>query len=132
MIYYDFKSYISPKQSVERLRAAFGNEAPSQRTVYSWYNEFKFDRVALSDDLREGRPVSTVTDENIAAVRTMIEEDNRVTYRIIRSNLGIGMTAINKILHDYLGVRKVCCRWIPHNLTDALKKSSVSNGAKQL
>ena len=26
---------------MQRLRAAFGDEAPSQKTVYSWYNGFK-------------------------------------------------------------------------------------------
>lgn len=117
MIFYDFKSALSPKQSFERLRTAFGNEAPSVRSVYSWYSEFKCNRVSLSDELREGRPITAATDENVAAVRQMIEEDNRVTYQIIRSTLGIGMTAINNILHDHLKVRKVCCRWIPHNLT---------------
>lgn len=51
----------------------------------------------------------------------MIEEDNRLTYRIMRSKLGIGMTAIKKILHHYLETSKMSCRWIPNNLTDARK-----------
>ncbi|GBP55534.1 hypothetical protein EVAR_36257_1 [Eumeta japonica] len=30
-------------------------------------------------------------------------------------------TVVNKIIHEYLSVRKLCSRWIPHNLTEAQK-----------
>ncbi|GBP57390.1 hypothetical protein EVAR_51237_1 [Eumeta japonica] len=31
------------------------------------------------------------------------------------------MSQLHKILHEYLTVRKLCIRWIPHNLTDVQK-----------
>ena len=40
--------------------------------------------------------------------------------------MGISMTTIHKILHEHLGVRKICSRWIPHNLTIAQKQSRVN------
>ena len=46
----------------------------------------------------------------------MIEVDRRVTYVEIQSSSGMGINAINSILHDYLYVKKVCARWIAHNL----------------
>ena len=36
--------------------------------------------------------------------------------------LGIGSHAIHSILHDYLKLRKVCARWVPHQLTDDQKQ----------
>lgn len=46
---------------------------------------------------------------------------SHVTYEQIRASLGIGMTAIQTILHKELGVRKLVSRWIPHNLTEEHK-----------
>lgn len=125
MIFYDFKSHLTPKQCEERLRNAFGEEAPSKATIYNWYNEYKRDRYFLSDEFREGRPRTAVTDENIAAVRAMLEEDRRTSYECIRATLGIGMSQIQTILHQYLDVRKLCCRWIPHKLTSDQKVQRV-------
>ena len=36
--------------------------------------------------------------------------------------LGISSTTINSIIHDYLNLRKVCCGWVPHTLTDDRKQ----------
>ncbi|GBP23317.1 hypothetical protein EVAR_76032_1 [Eumeta japonica] len=55
------------------------------------------------------------------SVRPMIETGKRVTYQQIRTSLGISMNQVHKILHEHLGVRKLCIRWIPYNLTDAQK-----------
>ena len=44
----------------------------------------------------------------------------------MNSSLGVGMNAIQKILHGYLGVRKLCARWIPHKLTEEQKHARVS------
>lgn len=35
------------------------------------------------------------------------------------------MKAIHTILHDHLNVRKLCSRWISHNLTEAQKQTRV-------
>jgi len=48
-----------------------------------------------------------------------------MTYREIEASLGINMTSIYKILHEYSAVKKICSRWIPHNLTIAQKKARV-------
>lgn len=125
MIYYDFKSGLKQKESIERLRAAFGEEAPSSATVYNWFAEFNRGRISLEDEAREGRPCTAVTEENINAVRELIEADRHVTYVEISSTLGIGMSQVQKILHEHLSVRKLCSRWIPHMLTDDQKKKRV-------
>ncbi|GBP40698.1 hypothetical protein EVAR_36434_1 [Eumeta japonica] len=59
------------------------------------------------------------TEDNISAVRRMIETDKRVTYQQSQTNLGIRMSQLHKILHEHLPVRKLCTRWIPHNLSEA-------------
>lgn len=55
----------------------------------------------------------------------MIEEDPHINYECIQACLGIGSSAANTILHDYLGARKVCSRWVPHSLSQDQKHKRV-------
>ncbi|KAL0869896.1 hypothetical protein ABMA27_006096 [Loxostege sticticalis] len=100
MIYYDFRS------------------APSKTTIYRWFAEFQRGRVKLSDDPRQGRPKTAVTQENVDVVGKLIEEDRNVTYHEIQATLDIGMSQIQIILHEQLGVKKLFSRWIPHSLCE--------------
>lgn len=132
MIFYDFRVGLTQQECIDRLKIGFGNEAPSKTMVYKWYTEFKHKRTSLKDDPREGRPKTAVVPENIDAVRNLIEEDRHMTYREIMSCLGISATSVHSILHEYLGVRKLCARWIPHLLTDVQKKTRVDWCRKML
>lgn len=125
MIFYDFRAGLNQQECFNRIKGAFGDDAPSIRTIYSWFAEFKRGRARVSDEPREGRPNTAVVPENIDAVREWIKTDRHVTYKQIVASLGIGMTATQTILHDQLGVRKVCSRWIPHLLPDDQKKNRV-------
>lgn len=126
MIFYDFRRGLSRQECIDQLTSTFGDEAPSLATVKRWYNEFNRGRSSLRDESREGRPKSVVVPENIDAVRELILQDRHVTYREIEASLGISMTSINKILHEHLAVKKICSRWIPHNLTKAQKDARVN------
>lgn len=132
MIFYDFKSSLSPQDCYARLQNAFGTEAPHLSTVRRWYAEFNRGRVSLCDEIREGRPSTATTEENVATVRLLIEENRRITYEEIRGHLGIGMSQIHKILHLHIKVRKLCSRWIPHKLTPEQKHARVEWCKKML
>ena len=73
-----------------------------------------------------GRPVSVLTEKNVATVKTLIEEDARYTVQEIEELSGIHLSSVLKILRERLGVRKICARWVPHLLTDEQKQSRVS------
>ena len=87
--------------------------------------EFNRDRSSLQDAFREGRPKSVVVPETIDAVRQLILQDRYVTYRKIETTSGISGTNIHSIWHEHLTVKKICSRWIPHNLSIAQKKPRV-------
>ena len=55
----------------------------------------------------------------------MLIDDNRCTYQIIQKELDIGSAVIHKIIHEELHMKKVVCRWIPHNLTEQQKEERV-------
>ncbi|CAK9827565.1 Protein GVQW3 [Anthophora retusa] len=102
MIFYDFKCGLTQQQCIDRLHSAFGDEAPSKTTVYNWFAEFKRGCTSLSDEFREGRPLTTVVPANINAVRETIEVDRHVTYQQIETSLRIGKSQIQMILHEHL------------------------------
>lgn len=125
MIFYDFRCGLSQQESCQRLQLAFGDEAPSRSSVYSWFGEFRRGRDHLHDDVREGRPATAVTESNIDTVRQLLMTDKKITCQQIRTELGIGMSQVQNILHEQLKVRKLCTRWIPHDLTEDQKRLRV-------
>ena len=52
----------------EELATPLGPDAPAYRTVAKWAKRFREGREDVNDDLRSGRPVSELTDENIELV----------------------------------------------------------------
>ena len=66
-----------------------------------------------------------MTEKNVATVKTLIEEDASYTVQEIEELSGIHLSSVLKILHEQLGLRKICARWVPHLLTDELKQSWV-------
>ncbi|CAH1991501.1 unnamed protein product [Acanthoscelides obtectus] len=108
IIYYNFQRQLSQQECLAELLSVFGNEAPHKSTISRWYGEFKRGRVSLSDHPRVGAPKTAVTQENVDAVRKLIIKDGHVTYREIEASLQISKTSIQKILHEELGVRKLC------------------------
>ena len=74
---------------------------------------------------RVGRPVSVLTEKNVATVETLIEEGACYTVQEIEELSGIHSSSVLKILRERLGLRKICAGWVPHLLTDEQKQSRV-------
>lgn len=125
MIYYDFKKGLTPLQCYKSLSETFVSSCPSRATVYFWFNEFRRGRQTVKDDPRSGRPNEVVTDTNVQRVRKLIERDPHCTYGIIQATLHVSSTTVHTILHRHLGLRRRCCRWIPHSLSQDQKEARV-------
>ncbi|GBP06622.1 hypothetical protein EVAR_72570_1 [Eumeta japonica] len=82
----------------------------------------------LSDEFRDCRPPTAVINKNVNAVRRMIETDRNMTYNESRASLGLDVSQIQSILHKYLGMKKLCSRKIPHNLSEAQKQTASFGG----
>ncbi|GBP98054.1 hypothetical protein EVAR_69685_1 [Eumeta japonica] len=64
-------------------------EAPFLVTVCNRFNHFKRSRTNPTDDVREGRPSTATTEDDISSVRFMIDTGKIVTYQQIRTSLVI-------------------------------------------
>ena len=57
------------------LCGIYGPQTISMRTVFRWVKAFKAGKFSVEDDTRPGRPKTSVTKANIAAVTIVVEQD---------------------------------------------------------
>jgi hypothetical protein len=101
---------------MELIQKSYGDAVLSRTTIFEWHKCFQEGRESVKDDERSGRPTSR-TDDNIAAVDKKVQEDRKVTSRLIAVTLGIPKTVVLRILREDLKKRKLCSRSVPHALT---------------
>ena len=99
------------------MKKAYGNEAINRSNIYSRYSRFRDRRDLVENDERGGRPKSTRTEVNIAAIADLVKNDHRIALRMIAESLNVPKTVVLRILKEDLGKRKVCARFVPLSLT---------------
>ena len=62
---------------------------PFQCAQFRLVKAFKAGKFSVEDDTRPGRPKTSVTKANIAAVKTVVEQDARLSVKDIASCTGI-------------------------------------------
>ena len=82
---------------------------------------FTAGKCSVENDTHPGRPKTSVTKANIAAVKIVVEQDARLSVNDIASCTGISEGSVQTILKKRLDLRKVCTRWVPHLLTEEQK-----------
>ena len=93
---------------------------------------FKAGKFSVEDDIRPGKPKTSVTKANIASVKIVVEQDARLSVRDIACCTGISEGTVQAILKKRLDLRKVCARWVPHLLTEEQKTQRLKCARKLL
>ena len=96
------------KQIFNELCSIYGPQTISMRTVFRWVKAFKAGKYSVEDDTCHGKPKTSVTKANIAAVKIVVEQDARLSVRDIASCIGISGGSVQTILKKHLDLRKVC------------------------
>ena len=91
----------------------------SYQVVAKWQRAFLDGRENVFDEARCGRSSLVKIDQNIVAVRNVIEKDRRFSIDEILHHLPPGIESVFKILTEELNFTKVCARWVPRLLTTA-------------
>ena len=120
-IKYRIRLNIDSKQIFNELYGIYGPQTISMRTVLLWVKAFKAGKFSVEDDTRPGRPKTSVTKANIAAVKIVVEQDARLSVKDIASCTGISEGSVQTILKKRLDLRKVCARWVLHLLIEEQK-----------
>ena len=99
----------------------------NRSNVFRWYSRFRDGRELVKDDEKSGRPKSTRTEVNIAAVADLVKNDLRIASRVIAESLNIPKAVVLRILKEGLGKRKLCARFVPHCLTPEQREYRVTS-----
>ena len=123
---------LSPAEIFTDLQITLGVSAPSYSKVKYWVAEFKRGRQSTKDDGRSGRPADVTTPEMIDLVHKTVLQDRRMTIRQIGDIVGINHTAVENILANVLGMKKISARWVPRMLTMENKKNRLDISTRLL
>ena len=72
---------------------------------FRWVKAFRAGKFSVENDTRPGRPKTSVTKANIAAVKIVVEQNARLS--VIASCTGIKEGSVQRILKKHLDLRKV-------------------------
>ncbi|KAF2362438.1 hypothetical protein FHG87_006802 [Trinorchestia longiramus] len=103
-------------QIIDSLEQVYGDNASKKSATYRWISRFRSGRNETKDDLRSGRPCTSVCVENIDAVCDLIEKDRQITTESVADTLSISVGSAHTILVDSLGLSKLSAQWVPRLL----------------
>ena len=106
----------------QHLVNAWAEEAPSLATIY---RHFAKEEPSTEDQPRSGRPRTSITNDNIEAVRNLLADDRHVTVDEISGTLSISHGSAHSILRDSLNMSHVCSVWIPYDIGEFQKERRV-------
>ena len=109
------------------MQKFYGNEAVNRSKVFRWYSRFRDGRELVEDDERGGRPKSTRTEVNIAAVAELVKNDRRIATRAIAESLNIPRTVVLRILKENLGKTKLCARFVLQSLAPEQREDQITS-----
>ncbi|XP_019878165.1 histone-lysine N-methyltransferase SETMAR-like [Aethina tumida] len=87
--------------------------------------------MSTKDDARSKRPKESVTDENIKKVHKIIFHCN-VKLIEIAETLKISKEHVGDIVNEYLGMRKLCSKWVSRELTIDQKQQRIDDSEQCL
>jgi len=108
-----------------KLQQAFGDDAMSRAQALCWHKMLSEGRTIVEDEQRSGRPSTTRTSDNTARVTVLVRSDRRLTVKMIADEVNVNREAVRQILTEELGMKKICAKMVPRNLTEQQWDSAV-------
>jgi len=115
-----------------KLQQAFGDDGMSRAQAFRWHKMFSEGRTIVEDEQRSGWPLTTRTSDNTAQIRELVRSNQRLTVKIIADEVNVNREAVHQILTEELGMRKICAKMVPRNLTEQQRDAQVSVYAELL
>ena len=109
VVHFLWSEGVKPSE-IYRMKVQYGDSCLSQGRVYEW--------VERCDEHRNGRPVSMATETMKQQIERRILDYRQVTTDKIAVEFNMSNGSAYNIVHDDLGYRKVCSRWVQRQLSD--------------
>ena len=120
---------VGPSAIWRRLREQYGESTLLKTQVIFWHKEFRGGRDAVQNTSHKWHPRTSITPENITAVRDLIEGNRWLTVVKICQELGtcISSESVQYVIKNVLLFQKILAQWVPRLLSDQQKNCSCSN-----
>ena len=115
----------SASEIKSELDTVYGENTLPYRTVARWVSYFKKSRSSAKDEAHPSRPVSATSENDVATVQSIVQQDSWYTVEEISDLSGLSSSYVFTILKEKLKLQKICALWIPHLLTPEQKKDRV-------
>jgi hypothetical protein len=112
---------VPPVEIHHELVTVYGDNEMTVQHVRKWCREFDSGRVNVMDEQRSSR-LSTSADL-VQDIEAAVQADRSVSIAQLEIRFNLSQGTIWDIVHECLGYRKVCSRWVPRQLTDEHKKT---------
>ena len=99
------------------LQQAYGEDCLSRTQCHEWYRRFKSGRTSIEDDLKSGRPSTSMDDDHVEKVFSVICQNRRPTVREVIEEVGICKSSCHLILTEKQEMRRVAAKFVPRLLT---------------
>ena len=116
----------TPTETMKMMKDANRSSNVSRSLVFKWHKRFPEGRESLKDGTGRGRK-RIVNAGTVAAVKSLIEEDRRLTVSDISTKVGVSYGSVHSILRNQLKMSKVHARWVPRLLKNAEKERRVQD-----
>ena len=100
----------------------YGKECLSRTRVFEWHKRFHEDRTDVEDDERSRRPTILKTTYNNQEIEKIVQEDRRLSIRLIAERMSIDKETMWQVLHENLHMTKVCAQVVSKLLTSDQKE----------
>ncbi|XP_029639742.1 protein GVQW3-like [Octopus sinensis] len=99
----------TPKETGDRIKEVYGDDALSSDVVKHWYHQFRCSWASVETASILGQSHSVIDGATIHKVEAAILEDHRITIRQLAQEVKISVGSVKKIIHD-LPMRKLSAR----------------------
>lgn len=110
-------------QIKKELDEAYGKDAMSKTQMYYWISEIRSGRADLNNIQSPGRPLTEGLDEKILHC---LKKEPYASVKRLAEICGHHPQTIRNCLINSMGYKKYNFQWVPHMLTDEMKKRRVS------
>jgi transposase len=118
VIHFLWSKGVKPSEIYRRMTVQYGDSCLSQGRVYEWVERFQNGRQNVINEHRRGRSVNMATETVKQQMEQRIRDYRQVTIDEIAVEFNMSHSSAYSIVHNDLGYRKVCSRWVPRKLSD--------------
>jgi hypothetical protein len=100
-----FKAGKIATETLQIVKAAYGDQTLCRSNVFQWYGRFHDGREDIEDDPRSSRPTECRNDNNVEKISHLLLQSRHLSLRMLADEVNIGKDTVRKIVVEDLRKR---------------------------